>query len=128
MLMTPSIALVKVLPPPVRQALVNFLRTGAPIYGEAATRNLAKLMRSNVIASTVTIVVLSSGNIINYFRGRISAAQLMAEVSVLAAGIVGGYIGGAFLGALFGPLGAIAGGMIVAVSYTHLTLPTNREV
>lgn len=112
-LMTPSIALVKVLPPPVRQALVNFLRTGAPIYGEAATRNLAKLMRSNVIASTVTIVVLSSGNIINYFRGRISAAQLMAEVSVLAAGIVGGYIGGAFLGALFGPLGAIAGGMIV---------------
>ena len=112
-LMTPSIALVKVLPPPVRQALVNFLRTGAPIYGEAATRNLAKLMRSNVIASTVTIVVLSSGNIINYFRERISAAQLMAEVSVLAAGIVGGYIGGAFLGALFGPLGAIAGGMIV---------------
>lgn len=112
-LMTPSIAMVKVLPPPVRQALVNFLRTGAPIYGEAATRNLAKLMRSNVIASTVTIVVLSSGNIINYFRGRISAAQLMAEVSVLAAGIVGGYIGGAFLGALFGPLGAIAGGMIV---------------
>lgn len=112
-LMTPSIALVKVLPPPVRQALVNFLRTGAPIYGEAATRNLAKLMRSNVIASTVTIVVLSSGNIINYFRGRISAAQLMAEVSVLAVGIVGGYIGGAFLGALFGPLGAIAGGMIV---------------
>lgn len=112
-LKTPSIALVKVLPPPVRQALVNFLRTGAPIYGEAATRNLAKLMRSNVIASTVTIVVLSSGNIINYFRGRISAAQLMAEVSVLAAGIVGGYIGGAFLGALFGPLGAIAGGMIV---------------
>lgn len=112
-LMTPSIALVKVLPPPVRQALVNFLRTGAPIYGEAATRNLAKLMRSNVIASTVTIVVLSSGNIVNYFRGRISAAQLMAEVSVLAAGIVGGYIGGAFLGALFGPLGAIAGGMIV---------------
>lgn len=112
-LMTPSIALVKVLPPPVRQALVNFLRTGAPIYGEAATRNLAKLMRSNVIASTVTIVVLSSGNIINYFRGRISAAQLMAEVSVLATGIVGGYIGGAFLGALFGPLGAIAGGMIV---------------
>lgn len=112
-LMTPSIALVKVLPPPVRQALVNFLRTGAPIYGEVATRNLAKLMRSNVIASTVTIVVLSSGNIINYFRGRISAAQLMAEVSVLAAGIVGGYIGGAFLGALFGPLGAIAGGMIV---------------
>lgn len=112
-LMTPSIALVKVLPPPVRQALVNLLRTGAPIYGEAATRNLAKLMRSNVIASTVTIVVLSSGNIINYFRGRISAAQLMAEVSVLAAGIVGGYIGGAFLGALFGPLGAIAGGMIV---------------
>ena len=112
-LMTPSIALVKALPSSVRQALVNFLRTGAPIYGEAATRNLAKLMRSNVIASTVTIVVLSSGNIINYFRGRISAAQLMAEVSVLAAGIVGGYIGGAFLGALFGPLGAIAGGMIV---------------
>lgn len=107
-LMTPSITVVKVLPPPVRHALVNFFRNGAPIYGGAATNNLAKLMRSNAIASTVAIVVLSSGNIINFFRGRMSAGQLMAEVGVLSSGILGGGIAMAIGGVLFAPLGGIA--------------------
>lgn len=108
-MMTPSIALTRALPPSVRQTLLNFFRNGAPIYGEAATHNLAKLMRSNVIAGAVTVVVLSSGNIINFFRGRISAGQLMAEVGVLVSGIGGGALGMAIAGVLLGPLGVIAG-------------------
>ena len=65
-------------------------------------------MRSNGIASAVTLVVLSSENIINYFRGRISAAQLMSEIAVLGAGIGGGALGIAIAGVLLGPLGGIA--------------------
>ncbi|MBR4909463.1 MAG: hypothetical protein IKZ43_10690 [Acidaminococcaceae bacterium] len=53
MLMGPSIELVKLLPTSVRHVMVNAMREGAAIYGGAATNNLAKLVRENIIASGV---------------------------------------------------------------------------
>lgn len=107
-LMTPSIVVVKALPSPVRHALVNYFRNGAPIYGAAATKNLAKLLRSNVIANAVAILIMSSGDIMNYFKGRVSESQVMAQMAVLTSSIAGGAISAAIATVLLGPLGGIA--------------------
>ena len=118
MLMEPSIQLVKAMPSSVRHALVNVMRQGAPIYGNAATKNLAKLVRSNVIAAAAVMVVLSANDVSNFFSRRISAEQLFRNVMTIAAGL-GGAGGGATLAtaaasAAFGP------GAIVAVMATLL--------
>lgn len=110
-MMAPSISIVKALPSNVRQTLVNALRNGPSIYGNAATKNLAKLMRSNIIAQAVVLTVLSAGDITNFFRGRISGKQLFKEVTILASGLGGAAIGGA-VGGMLGPVGSIAGAMI----------------
>ncbi|WP_295788490.1 hypothetical protein [uncultured Veillonella sp.] len=121
-LMQPSVALVKLLPSNVRQYLVNSMRTNAPIYGSAATKNLAKLVRGNIIASAVTVVVLSSGDIYQYFNGKISGKQLFKNISVLGTSVaVGGAVGLAVVGvpALAGAapyLAAIIGGAAGIVS------------
>ena len=102
-LMGPSIQLVKAMPSSVRHALVNVMRQGAPIYGNAATRNLAKLVRSNVIAAAAVMVVLSAKDISNFFSSRISAEQLFRNVTTIAAGL-----GGAGLGATVATAAAAA--------------------
>lgn len=105
MLMGPSIKMVKLLPSNVRKVLVNATREGASIYGGAATNNLAKLLRSNMISSGVFVTVLSAPQIVNAFNGKISGQQLFKDVSSVAAG-VGGSAGGASVGAAIG--GAVA--------------------
>lgn len=111
-LLSPSIGLVKMLPSSVRHSLVNSLGNGSVLYGNAATNNLAKMMRNNAIAAGAMIVVMSAGDISNYFRGRMSAKQLFKNVTTLAAGVGGGYIGGAIGGSLGGLPGAAIGGLI----------------
>ena len=112
-LMGPSIELVKLLPSGVRHAMVNAMRSGAAIYGGAATNNLAKLVRSNIITGTVVILVLSAEDITECFRGRISGKQLFKNVMTLAAGVGGGYVGSiggvAIGGMIAGPAGAAVG-------------------
>ena len=119
-LMGPSIKLVRLLPSSVRNAMVNALRSGAAIYGSAATNNLAKLLRGNVIAAVVVTIVLSLEDITECFRGRVSGKQLFKNVMTLVSSIGGGYAGGAAgakagalagtkIGLLFGPQGAAIG-------------------
>ena len=101
MLMGPSIKMVKLLPSNVRKTLVNATREGASIYGGAATNNLAKLLRSNMISSGVFVTVLSAPQIVNVFNGKISGQQLFKDISSVAA-TVGGSAGGATAGAAIG--------------------------
>ncbi len=103
-LMGPSIEVVKLLPSSVRQAMVNAMRSGAAIYGGAATNNLAKLVRGNIITGTVVILVLSAEDITECFKGRISGKQLFKNISTLAIGVGSGYAGSA--------AGGIAGGAV----------------
>lgn len=116
MLIGSSIEVVKLLPSNVRNALVNSLRSSAPIYGGAATNNLAKLLRGNIIAATCMVLVMSAGDITHFFQGKISGKQLFKDVSVLVAGIGGGMAGGAGMAlagaALGGPIGAAVGGTV----------------
>ena len=60
------------------------------------------MLRGNAITGTVTIVALSSLDVINIFRGRISGGQLFKNVTNTASTVVGGtagWVGGATLGA-----------------------------
>lgn len=115
-LMAPSIEIVKLLPSSVRHALVNSMRNGSFIYGNAATKNLAKLMRSNIIAAGAIVLVMSAGDITNFFQGRMSGKQLFKNVLSLTAGVGGGYAGaaagGAAVGLILGPGGVVVGSFV----------------
>lgn len=111
LLIKPSNELVKLLPSTVRKQLLTAIRAGAPIYGAAASKNLAKLLRGNFITQVVTVLVLSSKDIWHYAQGKISGKQLFKEVTTLVIGLVGGGIVGILLAPL-GPVGSIIGGII----------------
>lgn len=104
--------------------IVNALQNGTNIYGAAAMNNVSKLITGNLIAGTVSMVVLSSFDLIDLFRGRISGEQFLKNTAVTGATIVGGNVGwiagnaigattgGAVGGALTGGTGAVVGAKI----------------
>lgn len=112
LLLEPSIHLVRMLPSSVRHALVNSMKDGALIYGGAATNNLAKLLRCNIITAAVVTLVMSKDDINNMFNGRISGKQLFKNVTSLIGGLGAGYGGAALGGVIAGPPGAVVGGVI----------------
>lgn len=107
----PSNEIVKLLPSTVRKQLLAAIRDGAPIYGAAASKNLAKLLRVNFITQVVTVLVLSSNDIFHYAQGKISGKQLFKEVTTLVSGLIGGGVVGVLLAPL-GPVGVIIGSII----------------
>lgn len=111
LLIKPSNELVKLLPSTVRKQLLAAIRDGAPIYGAAASKNLAKLLRGNFITQVVTVLVLSSNDIFHYAQGKISGKQLFKEVVTLVSGLIGGGVVGVLLAPL-GPVGVIIGSII----------------
>lgn len=111
LLIKPSNELVKLLPSTVRKQLLAAIREGAPIYGAAASKNLAKLLRGNFITQVVTVLVLSSNDIFHYAQGKISGKQLFKEVTTLVSGLIGGGVVGVLLAPL-GPVGVIIGSII----------------
>jgi len=111
LLIKPSNELVKLLPSTVRKQLLAAIRDGAPIYGAAASKNLAKLLRGNFITQVVTVLVLSSNDIFHYAQGKMSGKQLFKEVTTLVSGLIGGGVVGVLLAPL-GPVGVIIGSII----------------
>ena len=111
-----SEAIVSVMGPKASAVLINAFRAGSkPIYGAAAMKSAAKLLRSNAITAGVTVVVLSSFDVANIFRGRISGKQLfknMVGTVATVGGGTGGWIAGAAAGSaiLPGP-GTLIGGL-----------------
>lgn len=122
-LLKPSIKIAKLLPSKVRKLLAQSLKNGSITCSEEVTRDLAKLLRGNLIAAGVTMIALSAEDITNAFRGRISAKQLFKNITTLFAGLSGGYTGAAAGGAIGAPLGpagitagSIVGGIIGATA------------
>lgn len=115
-----SRVVVHALGPKVSAVIVNAFRpAGSAIYGAAAMQSAAKLLRGNVITSTVTFVVLSAGDVADIIQGRISWKQLAKNVSTTAVGITGGalgYLGGAALGTAILPGAGTVVGIIVSVA------------
>lgn len=115
MLVGSSEAIINVVGPKASAVLINAFRSGSNIYGAAAMKSAAKLLRGNTITAVGTVVILSSVDVIDMFRGRISGKQLFKNIAGTAGttgGGVGGWIGGAGLGSaiLPGP-GTVVGGV-----------------
>lgn len=99
-------------------------KTGVKLTAEQATQQAAKILRSNALISTVTVVVFSIPDAIDLFQGRISKKQFIKNFAVTAvsvvAGAAGGYVGGA-LGNLIVPgvgtvPGAVVGSLLFGVA------------
>lgn len=113
--------------------LINAFRHGADIFGAAAMKSAAKLLRGNVITTTVTFLVISSFDIVSIFRGRISATQLFKNMLTNAGTIGGGlagWAGGAAVGTAILPgvgtvvgtvVGAFAGGTAAGAATSAVT-------
>lgn len=114
-----SEAIVSMMGPKASAMLVNAFRSGGNIYGAAAMKSAAKMLRGNAITGAVTVVVLSSADVVNIFRGRISGKQLFQNMANTATTVVGGtagWVGGATVGASVGSavpiIGTAIGGLI----------------
>ena len=114
-----SDALVSAIGPRASAQLVNAFRSGTNIYGAAAMKSASKMLRSNAITGIATVLVLSTGDVVNIFRGRISAAQLFKNVVNTGAGVAGGIGGwgagaaaGAAIGSIIPGIGTAIGGFI----------------
>ena len=112
-----SEAVVRLMGPKASAVLINAFRNGAkPIYGAAAMKSAAKLLRGNAITAGITVVVLSSVDITNIFRGRISGKQLMknlANTTGTVAGGTAGWMAGAAAGSAILPgAGTVIGGVV----------------
>ncbi|KUP09489.1 hypothetical protein Q75_00385 [Bacillus coahuilensis p1.1.43] len=94
--------------------IVNtFLRKSGQkaIHGAAATNQLSKVLRGNIVTMAVTTAVMSSGHIYDAVEGRISGKQLFKNISTVGAG-VGGAAMGASMGSAVPVVGTIIGGMV----------------
>jgi hypothetical protein len=101
---------------------------GKAVYGAAATNHVAKLLRSNVITSVITTVVISTPDFYHaLFSKRISWSQFGKNLTVNGAGAAGGAAGwmaGAAAGGAIGSVvpvlgttvGAVVGGFVGALA------------
>ena len=115
-LVSSSEAVTSFIGPKASAVIANAFRSGSNIYGAAAMKSAAKVLRGNVISSGVTVVVLSVVDIINIFRKRISGKQLCKNIvntAATVAGGSGGWVAGAALGSMVLPgAGTVIGGII----------------
>lgn len=114
-----SEAIVSIMGPKASAMLVNAFRSGTNIYGAAAMKSAAKMLRGNAITGAVSVVALSSVDVVNIFRGRISGAQLFKNIANTASTVAGGtagWVGGATAGAAAGSvvpiIGTAVGGIV----------------
>lgn len=117
-----SEVIIRLMGPKASAMLVNAFRNGTNIYGAAAMKSAAKMLRGNAITGCVSVVVLSSVEIVNIFRGRISGSQLFKNVAntcTTVAGGTAGWVGGATAGAAIGSvipiIGTATGGIVGAL-------------
>lgn len=116
-----SQTLVKAMGPKAAARLINAFRpAGSQIYGAAAMRSAAKLLRTNVITMAVTAAIMSVDDVADIIQGKISFKQLAKNVTSEGISIIASYAaytgacalaGGGVPGAIVGILVATAGGM-----------------
>lgn len=95
--------------------IVNAIRAlsgkGA-IHGAAASKQLAKILRSNVLTSTLSFAVFSIPDTYRIASHKISTAQYAKNMSVLAASLAGGTGGAVAAGAATAKIAATAGSAV----------------
>ena len=84
---------VRQLGPEVVSSLASGLQSGTPVYGAAAANHLSKLIRGHIVSGGATTLILSSGDLVELLRGRMSAGQVTKNLATTAVGIAGGSAG-----------------------------------
>ena len=111
-----SEAVIQIIGPKASAILVNGFRTGTNIYGAAAMKSAAKMLRGNAITGIISVAVLSVGDVSNIFRGRISGKQLFKNVANTASSVAGdgaGWMAGAAAGSMILPgVGTVVGAFV----------------
>lgn len=87
---------------------------------KSARKAAEKLLNNQALGSVVSIVVITTPDVVDLIRGRISAKQLLKDLAVTTAGVAGGTVGsiaGSAAGTAIAPgvgstVGGIAGGVI----------------
>ena len=118
-----SEAIVSMMGPKASALLINGFREAVgnttKIYGAAAMKSAAKILRGNIITSGVSFVLLTSVDVANIFRGRISGEQLfknMVGTMATLGGGTGGWAAGAAVGSAILPgIGTVVGGIAGAI-------------
>lgn len=139
MLVGSSEMVVKLMGPKASALLVNAFRHGKNIYGAAAMKSAAKMLRGNVITAGISVAVLSSVDVVNIFRGRISGKQLFKNITATASSVAGGsagWVGGTAAGAAIGSavpvigtaVGGLVGGLVGAFAGGALTGKASHAV
>ena len=111
-LMAPSQAVVGKLGFKASATIVNGLRALAgksAISGAAASKQLAKMMRSNAVTAAATMVIFSVPETYKLMQGKASSAQYAQNIASLAASVAGGIAGTAAAGVAAAKVGAAAG-------------------
>lgn len=107
------------------QTIVNAIRSMAgksAISGAAAMKQLAKILRSNVVTSAITFVVFSIPDTYNIFRKRLSTAQytknmlsLIGTMATAGAGTLATSVAAAKIGAATGTTIAPGIGTVIGI-------------
>ena len=114
-----SEAVIRAIGPKASAVIINAARIGAkPIYGAAAMKSAAKLLRSNTITATISLAIFTVPDVIDTFRGRISGKQLVKNLAETAGGIGGGMAGAAGGAAGGAAIGSIIPGVGTAIGAT----------
>ncbi|MEG1615114.1 MAG: hypothetical protein RR343_06490, partial [Oscillospiraceae bacterium] len=111
-LMAPSQFLVSRLGYQTSATIVNGIRTlsgKSAIHGIAASKHLAKILRSNVITSALSFAVFSIPDTYNVVNSKISMAQYTKNISVLGGAIAAGAGGSIVAGMSAAKIAGIAG-------------------
>lgn len=111
-LMAPSQYIVGKLGMHSSATIVNGIRAlsgKSAIYGAAASKHLAKILRSNVLTSALTFVAFSVPETYHLATRKISSAQYTKNMSVLAGSIVGGAGGAVAAGVAAAKIAGVAG-------------------
>lgn len=115
-LVNSSEMMVSFMGPKASALLVNAFRNGTKIYGAAAMKRAAKLLRGNMITSGLTVMVLSTFDIADIFQGKISGKQLFKNITNTTSTVVGGtggWLAGSAIGSAICPgIGTFVGGLI----------------
>lgn len=91
------------------------------LTGSTIKTQAVKVLQNQALTAGVTVVLLSSSDVVDIIRGRISVEQLLKNLAVTTAGVAGGYAGsvlGGMAGTAVAPgigttAGSVAGGVVV---------------
>lgn len=115
-LIAPSQLLVQKMGYRATQVVVNGLRTlsgKAPIYGAAASKQLAKVLRGNAVTAAVTMAVFSAPEVYRLVNNKMSGSQFAKNMGSVAGSVAGGAAGMVAAGAVASKA-ACAAGTVVA--------------